>query len=369
MNCDVCKREQGPDGTTPLVVLGKTYNLCPFDQLEVQRFVDARINGCNLNICWGGGKIDINSWATVRGYLRKYKIKEVLELGAGLSSELFVNEGVKLTSFDVLDFHIAMLENNTGMKSMGAKFHDYKYGVPPPVAELYPGKKWDFVFVDGPQERSREVLTAMQVSSQFIYLHDPNSGEQSFFPNQDWEMMPGDLKLFKKKRVANHHGQVVDLLKEHFGETPISGIELGTRGADLTKAILMECQNVRLYTVDPWTHDPANLFESGHPQDEHNVVKAHALNCLKEYGERVKILAMTSDEAFKQINEQVDFVWIDGDHTVSTVIRDIENGLQIVRPGGILGGHDHNTVLEAIEKTLGGIEVHEGHDQTWWIYV
>ena len=202
MNCDVCKRDQGPDGTQPLEFLGKHYNLCPFDQLEVQRFIDSRISGDIININWGGGKLAPGCWEYLREFLRENKIKEVLEFGAGLSSELFFLEGMDLVSFDVLDFHIAMLAKCSSMKASftginKAKFYAYEYGVPPPVKELYPGRKWDFVFVDGPQERSREVKVAMEVSSKFIFLHDPNMGEQSFFPNEEWEQL--SIKLFKKR--------------------------------------------------------------------------------------------------------------------------------------------------------------------------
>ena len=170
--------------------------------------------------------------------------------------------------------------------------------------------------------------------------------------------------------VFNHHTQVVDLLQKHFGDHPISGIEIGTQGAGLTKAILLFCPNVfKLYTVDPWNHREGNLFEASHPQEEHDTVKGWAYTALEEYGERVEIMPITSDEAFTKITEPVDFVWIDGDHMIPAVEKDILNGLKIVRHGGILGGHDHNTVLEAINKTLAGREIHEGVDQTWWIYV
>jgi len=372
MICDVCKRDQD-EGTSALVCLGKTYNLCPFDLLEVERFIGSRISGDVININWGGGKLAPGCWENLRELIRKNHISEVLELGAGLSSELFFLEGLDLVSFDVLDFHIAMLAKCSSMRASysgknKAKFHAYEYGTNPPVMELYPGRKWNFVFVDGPQERSREVWIAMQVSSQFIYLHDPNMGEETFFPNAEWEMVGGDMKLFKKKRIASHHGQVLDLLKQHFGDKKVLGLEIGTHYGCLTKAILSECQNIGLYTVDPWTHQEGNTFEAARPQEEMTTMREHAENALKVYGDRVKIMPMTSDDAFKEINEQVDFVWIDGDHTVSTVVRDIEHGLQMVKPGGILGGHDFQTVKEAIDQTLQGIDVHEGHDQTWWIY-
>lgn len=169
--------------------------------------------------------------------------------------------------------------------------------------------------------------------------------------------------------VFNHHTQVTDLLQKHFGDSEIVGIEIGTRGADLTKFLLWNLPKLKLYTVDPWSYEEGNLFEAGHPQEEHETMKAHALNALEEFHGRVIILPITSDAAFKEIEEKVNFVWIDGDHTISTVERDIENGLLAVKKGGILGGHDHNTVLEAINKTLTGKEIRQGEDQTWWCFL
>ena len=173
--------------------------------------------------------------------------------------------------------------------------------------------------------------------------------------------------------VFNHHTQVTDLLQKHFGDKEIVGIEIGTRGADLTKFLLWNLPKLKLYTVDPWSYEEGNLFEAGHPQEEHIEMRAHAFNALYEFGDRVEILPMKSDEAFDKLMDydfgrmKVNFVWLDGDHTVATVERDILNGLKIVKPGGILGGHDHNTVLEAINKTLAGREIHQGEDQTWWV--
>jgi hypothetical protein len=170
--------------------------------------------------------------------------------------------------------------------------------------------------------------------------------------------------------VFNHHTQVIDLLEKHFHGHPITGIEIGTQGAGLTKAILLFCPNVtKLYTVDPWNHREGNLFEAGHPQEEHNTVKEWAYTALAEFGDRVSIMPMTSDQAFEEIDYSVDFVWIDGDHTIEAVKRDILHGLQFVKTEGILGGHDHNTVLEAIQNTLAGREIHQGEDQTWWCFL
>lgn len=170
--------------------------------------------------------------------------------------------------------------------------------------------------------------------------------------------------------VTTHHGQVCELFAGHFGgNRPFIGVEVGTLRADLTKTLLWQFPGLTLYTIDPWEYEEGNLFEAGHPPEEIAESKAHALNCLKEFGSRVVIMPMKSDEAFKVIPGPVDFVWIDGDHMIESVKKDIRNGLKLVKPGGILGGHDYATVVEAINEVLAGHEVHQGGDLTWWVFI
>jgi hypothetical protein len=40
----------------------------------------------------------------------------------------------------------------------------------------------------------------MDLSNKFIFLHDPNMGEQDYFPNDEWQPIhPKESKLFVKK--------------------------------------------------------------------------------------------------------------------------------------------------------------------------
>ena len=56
------------------------------------------------------------------------------------------------------------------------------------------------VFVDGPHERSKEVKVAMKLAKRFIYLHDPNLGEQTFFPDDNWKLVMGN-KMYERKEL------------------------------------------------------------------------------------------------------------------------------------------------------------------------
>jgi hypothetical protein len=198
IKCNICQSELAPDQVQTFTILKEEYNLCGWDALRVKQYIDYNMAHSAINIFWGAGHICWSSWYSIRDYLRKFGIKEILELGIGLSSECFVNEGIKVIGFDVWPEHVKLYQDHLALKN-DAVFHWYPDHSIPPVKELYPGRKWDFVFVDGPQERSREVRLAMELSNKYIYLHDPNLGEESFFPNDEWIQEGKDSKLYVKR--------------------------------------------------------------------------------------------------------------------------------------------------------------------------
>lgn len=169
----------------------------------------------------------------------------------------------------------------------------------------------------------------------------------------------------------NHHETMIDLLKTHFAGKPISGIEIGTGGGGLPASILFLCPNVyRLITVDPWKHKDGVEFESGWEQKDLDATREIAYKRLEEYKDRCFIYHMESDKAFEIINEPVDFVWIDGDHTADQVERDLRFE-KFISPGGIIGGHDFGQVplLTDVIKAKYGDRIHTGNDFTWWVYL
>lgn len=196
--CDICKRHI-TGSVHPIDLHNSHYLLCEWDALRIKDWIEYTRSNHTVNIFWGAGHVNWTCWYQIREYLRRYKITEILEFGIGLSSELFVNEGIKVVGFDVYKEHVEMYQNLKSLKN-DATFHlyeDNKDG--PTVEDIYPGRKWDFVFVDGPQERSREVAVAMRVAKKFIYLHDPNLGEQHFFPTPEWVGFETEPKLFIKQ--------------------------------------------------------------------------------------------------------------------------------------------------------------------------
>lgn len=166
----------------------------------------------------------------------------------------------------------------------------------------------------------------------------------------------------------NQHQQIVELFKKHFGEKEFSGIEIGTCQGLLTKSLLLYFPNLqKIYTIDPYLHDPTSEFEAHQPQVWLDDCWAQANVALKFYRDRVEQLIMKSDEAVTHTPNSVDFVWIDGDHTISQIEKDILNYYPKVKNGGIFGGHDYSPSMVALTYVLPDVKVITGEDLTWWI--
>jgi len=173
------------------------------------------------------------------------------------------------------------------------------------------------------------------------------------------------------EEITKHHHQVMKLVEDEFGRNSvITGIEIGTKAGDLTKALLSYLPNLQLVTMDPWEHRPGEGFEAGNEQPYHNQQKAQALHSLQPFGDRVGIFELPSDEAFEVLKKlpPVDFVHIDGHHSTEQVRKDIENYITLVKPGGIISGHDYHLVPDTTKAVDEFFKdgVLTGADFTWW---
>ena len=168
--------------------------------------------------------------------------------------------------------------------------------------------------------------------------------------------------------MKNQSEQLTELLLT-FGDTPLIGIEIGTGDASVSKSILLNIPNVQMiYTIDPYekAYDPTSEFEANLPIEEHQKRKANAQKSLDHYPGRYVLILEKSDDAVILTPDNVDFVYIDGDHNHSQIYRDIINYYPKVRIGGIFGGHDYNHVIPIFREMIEGT-IYLGDDWTWWV--
>ena len=121
------------------------------------------------------------------------------------------------------------------------------------------------------------------------------------------------------------------------------GIEIGVAGGEHSKSMLETLDVKKLYCIDPYI-----IYDDYHEGRAHfgvdqlpiDKTEIHARKLLENYAEKIIWIRKLSSDAIAEINEEVDFVYIDGNHAEQYVKDDIENYFSLVKKGGIIGGHD-----------------------------
>ncbi|MQX35750.1 class I SAM-dependent methyltransferase [Roseospira navarrensis] len=108
--------------------------------------------------------------------------------------------------------------------------------------------------------------------------------------------------------------------------------EVGVAHGDFTRVILDRARPRRLHLIDLWSGD---RFESGleavkdafAPRIADDSVRLHV-------GESVPML-----DAFPDAS--LDWIYLDSDHSYDTTRQELEIAARVLRPGGLVAGHDY----------------------------
>lgn len=118
--------------------------------------------------------------------------------------------------------------------------------------------------------------------------------------------------------------------------------EVGVWTGSFARLILERCAAIdRYYMIDPW----ARLVDWNKPlnvaQDAFDGVYDEAMRKTAFAHHRRRVLRGRTSEVASMIPDaSLDFVYIDGDHTLRGVTIDLQRMLPKVRPGGFIGGDD-----------------------------
>lgn len=122
-----------------------------------------------------------------------------------------------------------------------------------------------------------------------------------------------------------------------------AGVEIGVKTGWYSEMILERWDGRTLYSVDPWDASVDPNGDHGHVgQTALDALHARARLRLMRFGERSRIVRKTSEEAARDFEPgSLDFAYIDAGHDLESVRADIAAWRPLVRPGGILAGHDY----------------------------
>ena len=122
------------------------------------------------------------------------------------------------------------------------------------------------------------------------------------------------------------------------------GVEIGVECGHYSNVILEHSKIECLYSIDSWKEMSKKEYQdiNNHNQKKHNQNKRETEQKLNQYGDRSKILQMTSEKAVKLFQDNsLDFVYLDANHKYEAIKQDIELWYPKVKEGGIFAGHDY----------------------------
>lgn len=145
----------------------------------------------------------------------------------------------------------------------------------------------------------------------------------------------------KEKQPIELQNMDRDDLAELFGKMGYrTGVELGVETGKYAQVLLEKNKNLHLYCVDAWRAYKG--YRDHVTQQKVDGLLQMARIRLEPYEDRVTYIREYSLTAVKQFApNSIDFVYIDANHTLPYVMDDICAWAPIVRPGGMVAGHDY----------------------------
>ena len=134
--------------------------------------------------------------------------------------------------------------------------------------------------------------------------------------------------------------------------------EIGVWRGQFARHLLRHCEGIRrYYMIDAWRKLPNWNKPYNVEQAEFDAVHEEAMAATAFAGEKRVVLRGTTLEVIDGIEDgSVDFVYVDGDHTLRGVAIDLMKAWEKVREGGVVAGDDfHESIWqhgEGFEPTL-----------------
>lgn len=142
-------------------------------------------------------------------------------------------------------------------------------------------------------------------------------------------------RLITPQLTYNKHDErpMIDFLASQ-NRTNLIGVEIGVAQGNNAVNILKKLDVAMLYLVDCYQEE-TSVFK----EEDYSLNKVLAFEKLDKLKNTQFIIA-DSVSATSKIPTDLDFVYIDGDHSYEGIKRDVEAYYPLVKKGGVIGGHD-----------------------------
>lgn len=151
----------------------------------------------------------------------------------------------------------------------------------------------------------------------------------------------------------------------------LNGVEIGVFDGTHAKNIVYVLPMNMLYLVDPYEYYKDYTEETSGVSDFDSAFTT-AYSLLYQRRNHIRFIKMKSEEAVDLIPNNLDFVYIDGNHQYEYVKKDIDLYYPKVRSGGVIGGDDfaaeHHGVSKAVLEFADKMNLKlDGNKGEWWV--
>jgi hypothetical protein len=162
------------------------------------------------------------------------------------------------------------------------------------------------------------------------FLKNPSSFELYLSDNK-W---PDGLNYFEK--ISDRHEIVYKYIKNI---TNGIFVEIGTDKGEFADFILSSNNSCVLYSIDPYIkYDEYNDAINNITGDK--LYESVKMKLTNKYGNRIKFIRKFSHDAIVDVPDNIDFVYIDGNHSYKYVYQDIKDWYSKIKSNGIIIGDD-----------------------------
>jgi len=133
------------------------------------------------------------------------------------------------------------------------------------------------------------------------------------------------------------------------------GVEIGTDTGENALNMLENLDIKKLYLVDPYTiYDGIVGIGCNNNEEQCKQCEEEASKKLEKYEDKIVWVKETSENAINKIPDEIDFVYVDGNHRYEYAKKDIELYYPKVKEGGLISFHDfdYHEVRKAVESSF-----------------
>ena len=166
--------------------------------------------------------------------------------------------------------------------------------------------------------------------------------------------VPPIITFWGLRFVDSEFRPMFKYIEQNSNNKYLTGVEIGVWRGTNAVSILNHINIKKLFLVDPYIinkeYEPSWLPECTQ-SDISNDFKI-ASNKLNSFKDKITFIISPSEEAVKDIPDNLDFVYIDGNHSYDFVKKDIELFYPKVCIGGVFGGHDYSPKFLGVVRAV-----------------